>query len=385
MHQTDTDMNTILKPILILGFAASLCGCTAQPDNSAEALRVRLRDAADRGQFLYFHQDDLVYGHSWKVEDIAGDPLERSDVKAVCGQYPAGVGFDLGGIELGDESNLDEVPFALIRRAAVTHFGRGGAVTLSWHPRNPQTGGDSWDYSSDTAVKSILEGGENYDKFRTWLGRAADFIESLKDASGNPVPVIFRPWHEHLGGWFWWGSSCCSEEEYRALYILTHDYFCKERGLRNILWAYSPNSNLTEESFLSRYPGDEYVDIIGVDHYDFLSDSLKSLGDEGIAQANAYFREVLQKDMALLTRLAAGRGKLLAFCETGFESTPDPKWWTETLLDALEAAPLCYLLTWRNASDKPQHYYAPFEGSADAEDFRAFCANERTIFLTDNE
>ncbi len=382
-------MNTILKPILIFGSAAALCCCSGagggEPGNSAAALRARLAEAAQSGKFLYFHQDDLVYGHSWKVEDITGDPLERSDVRSVCGQYPAGVGFDLGGIELGDESNLDDVPFALMRRAALAHFERGGAVTLSWHPRNPLTGGDSWDYSSDKAVASVLEGGEKHGEFMGWLSNAADFIESLKGPSGNPVPVIFRPWHEHLGGWFWWGSSCCSEEQYRELFILTYDYFCKERGLNNILWAYSPNSNLTEESFLGRYPGDEYVDIIGVDHYDFLSDRLKSLGDEGIAQANAYFREVLRKDMALLTRLAAERGKLLAFCETGFESTPDPKWWTGTLLDALKGVPLCYLLTWRNASDKPQHYYAPFEGSADAEDFRAFCADERTIFLTDNE
>ena len=378
-------MTNFLKPILILGSAAALCCCSGEAGNPAEALRSRLQDAAAEGKFLYFHQDDLVYGHSWKVEDIDADPLERSDVKAVCGQFPAGVGFDLGGIELGDEANLDAVPFALMRRAAVTQHGRGGAVTFSWHPRNPQTGGDAWDYSSDSVVGSILEGGENHDKFMLWLSRAADFIASLKDASGAPVPVIFRPWHEHLGGWFWWGSSCCSEEEYRALYILTHDYMVRERGLRNILWAYSPNSNLSEETFLSRYPGDEYVDIIGVDHYDFLSAEAKSRGEEGIAEANAYFSEVLKKDMAVLTRLATERGKLLAVCETGFESIPDPQWWTGTLLEALQGTPVCYVLTWRNACDKPQHFYAPFEGSADAEDFKAFCNDGRTIFLTDNK
>ncbi len=370
----------------MISVAVLAAGCAPKAewphlDKGANELMTTLKTASSEGRFMYFHQDDLVYGHSWKVEDAQGDPLDRSDVKSVCGQFPAGIGFDLGGIELGDEANLDNVPFSLMRRAAVTHYERGGAVTFSWHPRNPQTGGDAWDVSSDQAVVGVLEGGANHELFMEWLSRAADFLGSLKDSKGKLIPVIFRPWHENLGGWFWWGSSCCTEKQYKELYSMTHEYLAVTRGLRNLVWAYSPNSNLTEESFYSRYPGDGNVDIIGVDHYDYTAADSTKTDSERIDEANAYFGKVLRSDMKLLSGIAGAHGKLLALSETGFESTPDPRWWTDVLLENLKDAPVCYVLTWRNAWDKPEHYFAPFEGSADVENFKEFCGDDRTIFL----
>ncbi len=370
----------------MISVAVLAAGCAPKAgwphlDKGANELMTNLRSASEEGRFLYFHQDDLVYGHSWKVEDTDNDHLDRSDVKSVCGQFPAGVGFDLGGIELGNEANLDNVPFSLMRRAAVTQYERGGAVTFSWHPRNPQTGGDAWDVSSDQAVAGVLEGGANHETFMKWLSNAADFLGSLKDSKGELIPVIFRPWHENLGNWFWWGSSCCTDGQYKELYAMTREYLAGTRGLKNLVWAYSPNSNLTEESFYSRYPGDENVDIIGVDHYDYAASDSTKTEAEIIADANAFYAKVLRSDMELLSGIAAGHGKLLAFCETGFESTPDPRWWTDVLLENLKGAPICYVLTWRNAWDKPEHYFAPFEGTADADNFKEFCGSDRTIFL----
>ena len=134
----------------------------------------RLFTYAEKGKIAYGHQDDLAYGHNWVVTDWENDPLERSDVKDVTGKYPMVLGFDLGGIELGAAENLDGVPFGLIRKAAQKHQERGGIVTFSWHPRNPLTGGDAWDISSDKVVKSVLSGGEKIQDFRLWLQRAAD-------------------------------------------------------------------------------------------------------------------------------------------------------------------------------------------------------------------
>jgi Glycosyl hydrolase family 26. len=114
------------------------------------------------------------------VEDWEADSLTRSDVKAVTGKYPAVMGLELGGIEMGDKASLDSVDFNLIRKAALTHAQRGGIVTISWHPRNPLTGGDAWDVSSDQVVKSLLEGGELHDLFmNVWLVRMGEFLESL--------------------------------------------------------------------------------------------------------------------------------------------------------------------------------------------------------------
>ncbi len=376
-------MKIITNTILTALAALSIIGCCRPKatETPAGVLLARLYAAASEGKFYYAHQDDAVYGHSWKVEDVALDPLDRSDVASVCGSVPAMIGFDLGGIEMGDAANLDSVDFALMRRAAIAHVAKGGIVTFSWHPRNPLTGGDAWDISSDEVVEYVLDGGAGHGMFMQWLGRTADFLLSLRDADGKLIPLIFRPWHENIGSWFWWGGKLCTPEQYIALYRLTRDYM-SGRGLDNIVWAYSPNSDISAQEYFSRYPGDEYVDVLGVDQYEFLEDPAKfSSEQERIAVASKYFIERMRFDLKYMAEFAKEHGKLIAVSETGFEGIPYPKWWTRVLLEGVADAPVCYVLTWRNAWDKPGHYYAPFEGSADAEDFVEFYKNERTIFL----
>ena len=155
--------------LTLLTLAACGTGNKKPMETPKDQLVKRLFTLAENGQIAYGHQDDLAYGHAWRVEDYQNDRLERSDVKEVCGQYPAMMGYELGGIELDADESLDGVPFGLIRKAALTHIGRGGMVTFSWHPRNPVTGGDAWDISSDQAVKAILPGGEKNAEFRVWL------------------------------------------------------------------------------------------------------------------------------------------------------------------------------------------------------------------------
>ena len=246
-----------MKKISVIFAAFLLMACTPSMKTPKEELAQRLKDLSSKGQIAYAHQDTYAYGHTWCVEDYENDPLDRSDVKDVCGQYPAMVGFDLGDIEHGVDRNLDGVPFGLMRKAALQHIARGGMVTFSWHPDNLVTGGDAWDVSSASVVSSILPGGEKNAEFRVWLQRAADFFESLGD-----VAVIFRPWHENLASWFWWGGKLCTPQEYQELYRMTWLYFVKERGLTNILWCYSPNGPIPAEEYMSRYPGEEFVDIL---------------------------------------------------------------------------------------------------------------------------
>ena len=354
-----------------------MCACvkTVPVQTPARQLESRLRAAAEEGMIFYGHQDDLSYGHSWVVTDWEHDDLTRSDVFAVSGQYPAVLGFDLGGIELGDSCNLDGVPFGLIRKAALTHVGRGGIVTFSWHLRNPLTDGDAWDVSSSEVVASVLEGGEKHELFMTWLARTADFLESLQDVDAELIPVIFRPWHEHTGSWFWWGKRLCSVSEYMALWRMTHEYFTEERGLTNLVWAYSPGGGADAAEYMERYPGDAYVDLLGTDIYQY------SGTEEPIASSNDRYKEQVRSTLAFMTRLGTEHGKVIALTETGLESIPYPAWWTEVLLPAIEDYPVVYVLTWRNAWDRETHFYAPFAGAACEEDFRAFAGNEKIGML----
>ncbi|MBR4809430.1 MAG: beta-mannosidase [Bacteroidales bacterium] len=339
-------------------------------ENSRMQLLQDLMSNAESGRIAYGHQDDLCYGHSWVVTDWENDPLERSDVKDVCGHFPALVGFDLGGIELGDEANLDGVPFGLMRKAALKHLERGGMVTFSWHPRNPLTGGDAWDISSDQVVKSILPGGEKHGEFMSWLKRAADFIQSL----GPEAPVIFRPWHENIGSWFWWGGKLCTAGEYKDLFRLTRAYFEKERGIRNIIWCYSPNGNASAREYSERYPGDEFVDLLGIDTYEFV-------GEGGLEEARIHFQHELMSALEYLTVMGSEHRKPICLSETGLEGLVDPEWWTKALYPAIKDYPVSYVLTWRNAHDKPGHFYAPWPGFESAPDFTAFTELEQIVVL----
>ena len=363
--------------------ASSLAVSCKQEAAAPASLTERLQAIVDAGGFMYGHQDDLSYGHSWTVTDPQNDPLDRSDVKMVCGDFPALLGMDLGGIEMDWECNLDTVSFDLIRRAAQEHVKRGGIVTIDWHLRNPLTGGDSWDVSSDKVVASVLPGGECHDEFMQWLSRAADFFETMRLPDGRLIPMIFRPWHENVGSWFWWGGNLCSEEEYKALFIMTHDFFVKERGMTDIVWAYSPNSGISEEQYMSRYPGDEYVDVLGIDHYEYLGSSEEQALEDRIAAANRDYIDVLRNNLGFLTEIASEKGKIMALSETGLESLVYDGWWTEVLMKGIDGFPVSYVLTWRNACTMPTHFFAPFPGFDGAEDFILFHDSDKSLFLRD--
>ena len=353
--------------LLILASCAGSAG--TQDMTPADALISRLYTQVEAGKIMYGHQDDLMYGHSWKLEDAASE-FVKSDIHGVCGKYPAVYGMDLGGIEVGWEANLDKNDFDNMRASAVAHHERGGVVTFSWHPRNPLTGGDAWDVSSKEVVASILPGGEKHEFFMGWLSNAADFLGSIKTADGQTVPVVWRPWHEHTGSWFWWGQDLCTTEQYKALWQMTYDYMVKERGLDNLVWAYSPGAGgITPELFAERYPGDEIIDMIGFDCYQYSTDEV-------------YIKE-MKHALDVMSAFNEGRGKIMAVTETGYEGIPNARWWTDVLYQAVKDYPVSYVLTWRNACDEhmQHHFYGPYPGHLSAENFKEFAELEKIELL----
>lgn len=259
--------NTKLITMLCLG---ALIACspskkglepTSEQGSPRERLIENLRAIPQKG-IMFGHHDDTVYGIGWEFDEGG------SDVRKVCGDYPAVISFDLGEIELGGDKSLDKVPFEKIRKEIINQYNRGGLVSLSWHPRNPKTGGDAWDVSDHAVVKSILPEGENYEKFQSWLGKVNDFILSLKTSDGTKIPVLFRPWHEHTGSWFWWGQNLCTTDEYKALWRMTADYLNAHGATDQIVYAYSTGTEPQDQaSYLERYPGHDLIDVLGFDAY----------------------------------------------------------------------------------------------------------------------
>lgn len=362
---------TVAAAFLTAGLLAA-CGSGKQGQKSEEEAFVRtpetekllagMKRTAGQG-IMFGHHDDTVYGIGWEGEE------GRSDVQSVCGDYPAIVSFDLGELELGGPKNLDKVAFDTLRKEILKQYRRGGMVSLSWHARNPKTGGDAWDVSDSTVVKSILPGGENHAKFAGWLGSVADFMNSLTTPEGVKIPVLFRPWHEHTGSWFWWGEKLCTPDEYKTLWHMTVDSL-RTHGVDNALFAYSTGSEPQDTTqYLVRYPGDDCIDVLGFDTYCFDKD---------------VFLDDMDRMLGIITALARTHDKVPAVTETGYEGIPDAKWWTGTLLPELEKYPtLSYVLVWRNAREKVTHFYAPYPGQVSADDFVEFYKNPQTLFAGD--
>jgi mannan endo-1,4-beta-mannosidase len=314
---------------------------------------------------MYGHQDDLMYGSAWWYQK------DRSDTKDFTGDYPAVAGFELGHLELGMERSLDSVSFSEITEQIKAHYKRGGVITISWHPDNPLTmqipdiktkrqGGTAWDVSSKEVVASIIPGGKNHELFNTWLERLAQFFIGLKDDDGTPIPVIFRPYHEHSGSFFWWGTNICTDQDYSTLWRYTVEFLRDKKKIHNILYAYNTDRVTSLEQYLKGYPGDDIIDMMSIDMYD----------------RGAQFGHELDAALGFVTAEAAKRNKLTALSETGPRRGMQD-WWSTVLLPVVSKYEVGYVLTWR-------HAYRQRIGSSNPPfpaDFMNFYNSPRTLFL----
>lgn len=319
---------------------------------------------------LFGHQHATEYGHGWYGDE------ERSDVKSVCGSHPAVIGVDVSGFS-GRSPERIAGNVDLLRKNVVDTYERGGVSTISWHFSNPVSGGGFYwkDSVSLPAVSYIIPGGEAHEAYKEILGTIGGWANSLKAADGTLAPVIFRPYHEFDGGWFWWGAPHCSREDFIQLWQFTVSYLRDTLDVHNFLYGFSPdNKFIDEKSFLKRYPGDRWVDLVGMDNY----------GDMG---RDGYNIERAARKLKIVSDYAEKAGKLAAFTETGLESIPDTTWWTQSLLPAMQMydARLAYVLVWRNDARSPTHYYAPFPGHPSVPDFMEFYKNPYTLFEKDLE
>lgn len=325
---------------------------------SVKFLYQRLKGISDRG-IGFGHQDATAYGINW---DHTGFPSD-SDIRRVTGDYPAVMGFDVGNLESGGANNIDQVPFYIMKGLIKEAHDAGSIVTLSWHANNPITGNQPWD--TTLAVPSILPGGENETAFKRYISRLADFLNTLIDDNGNPIPIIFRPWHEMNGNWFWWGNVGHTGEQYKTLFRETVTQLTAE-GVHNLLYCYSPDTARTENSFLNYYPGDEWVDILGADVYDFLNEP--------------YIPKV-KEVLAVIRSQSEQRNKLFALTETGLENVTENDWWTSSLYPAIKDSGIAYMLVWRN--DRNVHHFGPYENHGSADNFRELFNFDDILFQKD--
>lgn len=176
-------------------------------------------------------------------------------IQSKTGYKPAIAGFDY----------INEPSNALETQRAIDYWNGGGIVTFMWHAGAPGVG-EGYENSKATIDidRCFVEGTEEYKDFWGDLKRIGDWLQKLEDAH---VPVIWRPFHELDGHWFWWSKQ--GPERFKLLWKTMYDYLVTERGLSNLIWTLCYTANPDSKW----YPGDAYVDIAGADTYDNLDDS----------------------------------------------------------------------------------------------------------------
>ena len=248
--------------------------------------------------------------------DITGSLKTQLDVKAVydkSDKYPALVGLDLL-MATGHQS--DESWFMSYTensiKIAEELWKEGGIPAFTWHWK---VGKDSVFYTKDTNfdfTKGFLSGTTNWDTTsETYKLLVADIDKISKHfqrLQTQGIAAIWRPIHEAAGGWFWWGSK--GAEAYKALYALVYDRMVNTNGLKNLIWVWNierdPAIGYDYKALNGAwYPGDEYVDIIGVDIYNSAFDYNSNV--------NSYNKIVSEM----------GTDKIIALTENGPIVTPD--------------------------------------------------------------
>ena len=190
---------------------------------------------------------------------------------------------------------------------AIGEYEKGRLVTLMWHSQRPLDEGRT-DFRnqcqgpfSDEEWQQLVTPGT--DMYKGWLAKADSVATYLKQLKDRKIPVLWRPYHEMNGEWFWWGDRK-GENGFRKLWMMMYDRYVNYHHLDNLIWVWNANGprNTPDNAYdyALYFPGLDYVDVLATDIYN--NDWKQSHHDQLIE---------------------LGKGKLIALGEIGNVPTPE--------------------------------------------------------------
>ncbi len=365
----------------------------AQATPEAAQLFAYLQGIADSDKVLYGHQNEL---HKKVGKSLPG----ASDTEDMVGDHAAVMGLDslaLTGNELALTDDEKARGLTLSEKLADIYIPvaqKGAILTMSMHLPNfaevqkrPLING-KYDFSGyspnnleGNVMQRILPGGDLNDMYKAYLDMVADFDGRLQAAN---IPLIFRPFHENNGSWFWWGASSCTPSEYRNVFRYTVEYLRDVKGLHNLLYAYSPGGPLVDEAdYLSRYPGDAFIDVVGFDMY-HRDPAAEDAWMDGFAKTIDVVQDFAEKHhkVAAVTEcgMLYGSSALVVKDNTRLD------WWNEAM-ERIAPKSMAYFLTWANFDDT--NFDQPYmvekkRGQELANGFIDFYNRPESVFMKDS-
>lgn len=235
----------------------------------------RLYTAVDQGKILSgLHHNKLSM------------PQYRDDLKRIEEAAPGAVPVVWGGDLAWNADKVVEL--------AKQHYAEGYVIALTWHCARPYDMG-TVDFKVQTQGKmtdrqwcEMLDEGTSMR--RMWERQVDEMAQYLKQLQDARVPVLWRPYHEMNGDWFWWGNHRGDAYGFNKLWTILYDRLTNYHHLNNLIWVWNPNNPrkhphdplMAYENF---YPGSEYVDVLAADVYhnewfDDTHNQLLTLGNE---------------------------------------------------------------------------------------------------------
>jgi len=221
-----------MKTALLLLLTSALAGSAGSADGPANPnANAKTRAVLKYFQRLSGRKDKRVLSGQFTNFGRGANLKLMNDVHEKTGHWPAIFGADYADFGRGGLTWKEP------NQAAIQYWNHGGLVTISAHlynPANPK-GGGLRDKGVDLAAL-LTPGTETYTR---WLQELDQLAEGLSELKQTGVVVLWRPFHEMNGGWFWWGAK--DPDTFIKVWQHMFDYFTKTKGLDNLLWVYGPS------------------------------------------------------------------------------------------------------------------------------------------------
>ena len=320
-----------------------------------------IANIANGSQFAFGQE----FASTYRLNSISYD-VTTSDCKDVVGDHPAVYGIDphylMYKTEAQKQNHIAEAKYA---------YNNGAVVTFDFHQ---QSKSDNEIYiakiTSETDKSLMYDIVNDLNGSRPWF---YDELDEVLDIINNDLgfPIVFRLYHEMNGNWFWWGSAATNHSPalYVDFYKLTADYIKDRTNL--VLFGWTPNQGVKQDY----YPGDAYVDVVGIDVYEPTTSNLKA-------------------SLIELSTFALEHGKVATLAETGYRNNyvaNNPTFWSSNILEAIEEGGsdvrIGWALAWFNApwhSDQSKLMIPNSDSSTRVKnDFIEFYNSPISLFMED--
>ena len=166
-----------------------------------------------------------------------------------------------------------------IVKEAYRKYREGYIITAMWHAGRPMDNPPfGWKESiqaklTDREWEELTTPGAPLNK--RWQSQVDTVASYLKQLQNLGVPVLWRPYHELNGVWFWWGNSRGPNGSAKICRMM-FDRFINHHQLNNLIWVWNTNAPrelINDEAYAYRdfFPGLDCVDVLATDiyHYDY--------------------------------------------------------------------------------------------------------------------